>query len=619
MTPSLLGWALCCVLAGWPGATPAAPGAAALIAEAEARGLHADPDWLRLTYFEAPEGRSEVRTPDFFLASGGQESAAAELRATLEGWFSTAPDRENPRCRFPARYLWLATRLQLPPAATPRCELFERWARLDELRSVSLLMVAGYLGNPASSFGHTLLTLDYHRPEEGGRLLDTAFSFGANIPDDEPMLRYIYRGLTGGYQAGYANKLYYGRDRVYTRKQFRDIWQYRLALDAREQEFLVAHLWEISGQGFTYYFLTKNCAYRMAQLLTLVTGEDHTEAVQAWYAPVELFHALESGRQAGEDRIAAITYIPSDQRTLQQAFTMLSSEEAATVNAIIRARGAGVEDRLAGIPAPRRARMLDVLIAYYEYKLAGLEDEEGPERPLQTIKDRMLRARLALPAGPPRGPSPGLAAPTTGHAPLRVGIGVQREAGGLGGLLRLTAYAEDLLDDPEVRSELVVGDVELGREAGVGDLALRRLDLIRLRRLQTQSVWIAGESRWSWQLRTGMSPPQPGASARGAASLGAGRAFALGDGVVGYAMLDAGLSDAEMRYSLEPNLGVVGRSGALAAELAIRQRCDLDSGSCRPRWQMDGRYRLRRNLEISLGAEREAGVSRARFGIDAYW
>ena len=247
--------------------------AAPYVARAQALHLAAQPHWLRLLHHKPGETRSEVTSPTFFLAADGRRDSQAELQATIIALLApvgSTPD-EHARCRFPARFEWLQAQLDLP-SMVARCPAVEDWAEPATLRSVSVMMVSGFLGNPASSFGHSLLRLNHQDDSAGGRLLDLSFNFGARVPEHEPMVAYIARGLLGGYQSGFTSGSYYLQDQVYVRTEFRDVWEYELALTPAEKQRLAAHLWELSGQSFTYYFLTENCAYRLAELVTLATG-----------------------------------------------------------------------------------------------------------------------------------------------------------------------------------------------------------------------------------------------------------------------------------------------------------------------------------------------------------
>ena len=277
--------------------------------------------WLKLLHYDRHGQRSEIVSDDFFLSPTGKTAPAAELQATLAAYFESWPADTNlhVRCRFPARYFWLSQQIDLPGYVVrePRCGRLEKWAMLDRLRSVSLLLVSGYFGNPASTFGHALLRLNTGDADDPN-MLDVTINYGALVPENELMVLYVYRGLFGGYQSGFSDKYFYTEDLVYARKELRDFWVYELNLSDEQVRLLAFHLWEVIGKKFTYHFLTQNCAYRLAELLELVTDEPWLTNSRVWYLPVEMFHRLTTLDAARPGRLVrSVLFIPSSQRELQ--------------------------------------------------------------------------------------------------------------------------------------------------------------------------------------------------------------------------------------------------------------------------------------------------------------
>ncbi|MGH8457706.1 MAG: DUF4105 domain-containing protein, partial [Nevskiales bacterium] len=567
--------------------------------------------------------RSEVLSPEFFLAPNGHQSPQSELAAAIHGWFAHTDDPDqHPRCRFPARYTWLATQLGLDENThNPQpCPRFEQWARLDQIDSISVLMVSGYLGNPASSFGHSLIKFNHHSQESGARLLDISFNFGALVPPEEPTLTYIHRGLFGGYQAGFSDKLYYAQDQVYTRSEFRDIWEYELALSPAERAMLVAHLWEIAGRKFTYFFLTKNCTYRMAELLTLATGKDFTPRAVLWYVPVELFHRLEEVPQAGDDSIMAdIRFIPSSQRLLYHNFARLSAGEVAIANQVITAGTGDPEPALGNLSPDRQRELLNALLAYYEYRIAA--EREEPDLSTHQIKDRILRLRLSLPPSTePEPQPPELPAPTEGHKPMLVGVGAGTIVGNTRAFVRVSPYFQDLVGaSGSGDKELVVLDTQLSLDSR-GNAEIDFLDIIRVRNLHTNRTAIAGESRLSWQVRLGLSRISPGdEDLSPELSAGLGRSVLLYENVLAYAMIDGVIRTKDRALRVEPNIGLAARWNTVSTEFGLAESYDIRHGNRHTRWRLDTRLPIASNREIALGMEHGQGNSMLRLALNTYW
>src|SRR4051812_17987321 len=110
---------LCCLLwlqlSGAPlyGAAPADP----FISMAQSKSLAQDEVWHRVLFYER---HSLVRgvhglidDPLFYLAEDGKTDPAAELNATLRGYFQDQDPKEpdlHALCRFPARLYYLEQR-----------------------------------------------------------------------------------------------------------------------------------------------------------------------------------------------------------------------------------------------------------------------------------------------------------------------------------------------------------------------------------------------------------------------------------------------------------------------------------------------------------------------------
>lgn len=602
-------------------------------ASADLERLARDPVWLRLLH-AGPDGRSEVNSPDFFLAPSGASDPLAELRATLAqaGTPLPADAHQHPRCRFPARYWWLARQGVLPAAEPipPGCTRLARWAQLDRLQSVSLLLVSGYFGNPASSFGHALLK--FNTGDADARLFDLSFNFGALVPEGEPMLRYVWRGLTGGYESGFTDRYFYTHDLVYARTEFRDVWDYELALTPEQRTLLVLHLWEVAGRKFTYYFLTKNCAYRLAELVELATGHRLTDRAALWYVPVELFHRLHEIDAPQPGRlIRSIRFLPSSQRQLVQQFRQLDAREADAANRVIRGDDAVDGAWRAAFAPERQIDVTDALLAYYEYRLAA--EEPAPSPALQARKAAALRQRLQLPAReqPDAEPSP-LRSPAQGGAPMMLGAGLARD-GGAGGYLRLrwAPYYWDLVGDNGLSSgggagELVVLDTAVGVDRS--RVFVERIDVIRARKLDTGQVNIAGEQSWSWQTQIGWSrvwrSHDDGAPARGqplaVARMGVGRAWSLHEDLLATVMLDGLVQSRFSLLAAEPQVAVIaGGRGPWRAVLRMGRRYEFTAGNSFPASTAEARWQLSQHRALRLDASREAAGWRLGFSYQSFW
>jgi len=146
------------------------------------------------------------------LAPQGNTDAQAELAATvlaLREPLAKGREDDHAACRFPARRQWLETRI--PALRTElkntlgglRCPAFTEWGDSQETESISLMFANGYLGNPASYYGHLFLKFNSKKSGQS-YLLDKTENFGAlDVKGDNPV-QYIVKALVGGYDGGFS-------------------------------------------------------------------------------------------------------------------------------------------------------------------------------------------------------------------------------------------------------------------------------------------------------------------------------------------------------------------------------------------------------------------------------
>lgn len=587
--------------------------------------LAQDDTWRRLLHFRHGAHRSEINSPDFFLSPVGRDDPAAELRATLDAYGApwTQDTDAHPRCRYPARFLWLSRHVDLPSyiARDPRCRRLEKWALFDRLRSASLLLVSGYFGNPASTFGHALLRLNTGEPGDSS-LLDVTINYGALVPENELMALYVFRGLFGGYQSGFSDKYFYTEDLVYARTELRDIWEYELDLTGDQLTLLTFHLWEVIGRKFDYYFLTQNCAYRLAELIELATGDTVLDRANIWYLPVELFHGLQAVDARGPRRlIKAVRFIPSSQRELRHQFARLESGEALTANQVIRSGSESFEPMTRDLPDQARVAMADALLAYYQYRLVAEEPAPRPET--RTAKDDMLRARLRLPVErDATAPVPSLRSPAMGSAPMltAVGLGVDGERGGYARLQFAAFHYDQIGSNSLDDGELVVlrAAAGIGRDGGA---FIDALDAVRVRKLAVARVPIEGERTWSWQTRIGVDRIRRDGVERteGVASFGVGRAVAVARELTIFGMVDGVVTTGTAPLGIEPNVGLIVGAGRWKALVHAGLRYEVQPDHWRPRIRFEARYQLGQNQAIRFEASRDLELDRALISLDLYW
>jgi len=538
------------------------------------------PIWLKLLHFA--DDHSEVLSNNFFLSPEGRQNPEAELLATLNAYAEPWPADNgdaHARCRFPARYLWLSSQIPLPDY-TPQpsqCIKLNKWSLPEQVQSISLFLVSGYLGNPASVFGHSLLKLNTDSVDDLTGMFDLTVNYGALVPENESALRYIIYGIAGGYQAGFSDQYFYTQDLMYSRTEFRDIWDYELLLSDEQQRLLIFHLWEILGKKFTYYFFDKNCSFRLAELLKLILEEPLLEHAAVWYAPVETFHRLEEINQLREKSgekgvIQSVRFIPSAERTLYHRFGQLEEDEKKAVQTIVRAvMQEGTEtlrESLIQVDTERQPMVLDTLLAYVNYRL--VEDSPSPDEKIQQEKKDLLLARLRLPPRKtPLEEVPERESPAKGNPPLLTGLGIgHSQARNTYLRLHLAPFSQESVGRNSLEGdELTVLDTVAG--IGKDGFFVDSFDLLKIRKLKTDYILTDGKNPWSWQLHTGMElVDKDGTSGQDFFfRFGAGRARKFGNSTVAYALLEASAHTEQPHARLSPHIGILTDFGRIKSRI----------------------------------------------------
>jgi len=572
-----------------------------------------------------------VESTDFYLSDRDSLDPQAELEATVRAFFTpwTGDPNNHPRCRFPARYFWLSQRLPLPEhdPSHPRCSNLEKWSLLDEVQSISLYLIGGYFGNPASTFGHAVLKFNSSARAHTNPLFDVTVGFGAMVPQNEWSIRYVAKGLFGGYKAGFLDKYYYAQDLVYSRSEFRDIWDFQLNLTAEQRQLLVFHVWELLGKGFSYYFLDKNCAFRLAELIELLAPEETiSDTHLPWYSPVELFVRL---RQADNRKVAAgephlinsVTFIPSAQRSLIHQLRQLNTDERARFDHIVRDGPEAIDNVLSGLPTDEQSTILDSLLAYADYKITVAGDELDPHG--KVYRDKVLLARLQLPSRPSASVTvPELPSPAHGSPPMQVttGVGVDRRSA----FTRLgwTAFSWETVGQNSLEGdELVVSDLSLGVLREGDRFFVDRYDFLRIINFAVTPETAADSGDWSWQLRLGSERARYRGTEHydGIAELGFGKARQVYDSpIIVYGMLDGAVHSLESYFRARPHIGARFDAGSLKAWLYGGIETDTTQGTIRDIWGGKAQFQMseRNAVQVEVSNER---ATRYSLGLNWYF
>lgn len=469
--------------------------------------------WQKLILYEAdsssPSGlRSAIHSPEFFLAKDGATHPESELQATINALLASPTDQpdQHAKCRFPARLIWLREKLpekkaQLQPLVCPE---FSAWSHEKKIDSVSLVFANGYLGNPASYYGHIFLKFNDRENAENSRLLDLTLNFGAILDKQDDPISYIVKGISGGYDGGFSPIEFYFHSSTYGEKELRDLWEYRLNLSEAAVQMVVAHSWEVMQKRYVYYFFQRNCAYRVAELLQIVDGLQIIPDNRPWLIPQTLIQKLADNQLEGQPLVADTIYHPSRQSRLYEKYSSLSHEEQRLLSRISDKTAILESPELSALPTERKQAVIDTLIDYYQFNLARDSSEQNKKAAPEYFS--ALAARLKLPPGTPDVTAHQSGSPDRGRSPSWVQLGVTRtDAGHHSQFLRLRPAYYDALDAGSAQVKngaLSMGEVQLEHQQG--RLSLRQLDLIAIDSVNPAVTGLPGDRGFGWKLKAGV-------------------------------------------------------------------------------------------------------------------
>lgn len=607
-----------------------------LRSDAELQALSQSATWITLLHYEKSTAlslslKSSINSDEFFLAKDGNTDALSELIATLHAFSEKAKEGEShARCRFPARYLWLnqslAHRSDLLPylPEIPECREFKKWSLNGEIQSISVVFATGYLGNPASYYGHTLLKFNGRQTSSGSTLLDNTTNFGALVPQGENPAVYIVKGIFGGYQSNFTHRQYYYHDHNYTSLESRDLWEYQLNLTKYEKDLLVAHSWELLGKNYTYYFFRENCAYRMAEVLELIQGVRVIPPHRPWTIPTSVIQNLLSIERDGEPLIADVSYHPSNLSEFHQQHEALSDVEKELLTAIINDHQLLEDAAFVDLDGTRKARVLDALLKYSFYRKKSVGNKASA---IHMLYQAALSERFTLSVNDlPQAHEPQQRI-RDDRNPGRIGLSVLHSGtfdDGIALAIRPAYY--DSLDAGVGQAEhSSLSMLEAQLTFLDNKVSVRQLDLLSIDSVKTNVSGLPGDDGSTWSFSAGFKSPSFNCQRCSRFGIDASkgiswRTFGVGvsgiavtgsirDKIHGYSHLSAGV-EAFGSYRMSPDIRVRWRLG--------NQHYFASGYSDRLTATIESRLRLTRNTDLRLSVSKNQSTE-LRFSLGAYW
>lgn len=593
-----------------------------LLERARTARLWQDPGWLRLGHYRPTRKggfESEVDGLAFFRALRGKTDPRAELDATLRAFFDDRPVQDelsDAMCRYPARFAFLARKLGVDLARLPprRCPRFEAFLERIRPRSATLVFSSYYLNNPASAFGHTFLRLNKDDAARAGReweLLDYGIDYSATVDTNNAVL-YAVKGLLGFFKGEFRNVAYYYKVREYADAESRDLWEYDLALEPAEVAMLAAHLWELGGTYFDYWYLDENCSYHIlgaleaaAPRLSLLEHVGHYVVI-----PADTVKAL--FRNPG--LVRGVHYRPSIRTQFVTRLGRLDGTGRDAVEALAADASAPLPARLG---KDGDAAVLDAALDHLDLRFGrDLAIGKAPEqaRARQTLLERRSALGVLSPPldlAPPAGRAPDLG---HGSARMAAGGGYSSREGGLL-VLDLRLALHDLGDPPDGYPPL--SQIEfLPTRLRFAPRELRgEVDELWLVRIAVLNDLTRFELRPSWRIRFGAATVRDAgcdACLAGQVEFGAGLAKSLGPLDL-YAGADVAVEAASHLEGIggRPERFGVGPGGTVRLRLSPRL---ILVGDARWHWLPDAAPRETFDLRASLRVHLTSALSLALEG-----
>ncbi len=460
----------------------------------ETESLAKDPEWLALLHVNHgatlhDRGASYVDDAKFFLAADGKHKPYAELMATIA---ALEPQQSAERCRFPARFTFLARKLGWTEEhALSHCQEYLEWRQQIPSARAVLVFPASYLNSPSSMFGHTLMRLDAsNAPENVWN--SWAINFGALTTGQDNSMLYIWRGLAGGYPGHFSIVPYVSKIQEYSNLENRDIWEYSLNLEPVEIARLIDHLWELRNINFDYYFFDENCSFRLLELIQVArAGQPVIHGFRMTEEPVNTVRTLYQ-----HNLVEGLVYRPSKAAELQADISALSRDEQKMTQQLLK--DPGFANREAFISnAPERRHLMA------RTALRTLRFTERKKERTESSAERGLQLLHVMQSNPPQAVSiPQPLPPESGHSTQMISLGGGQTGTQAFSEIRYRLTYHDLIDNPNgfLEGAQIEGlDTRLRHVENKG-LELESLDLINIRSLSPRNAFI---KPLSWFVKAG--------------------------------------------------------------------------------------------------------------------
>jgi hypothetical protein len=226
------------------------------------------------------------------------------------------------------------------------------------------------------------------------------------------------KGIFGLYPGYFSVMPYYDKVKQYGDWENRDIWEYPVDLTDDELHLMLAHVWELLGVPFVYYFFDDNCSYQLLALLEVARpGLRLTPEYPAWVIPVDTLRTA-AGR---EGLLTVPSYRPSPATRIRYDASLLADDERRLARAIALGDEPVDTAALTALAPSTRAEVLT--LAYEHLRYLYLAKDISREASAPRSRELLVALSAVQGADPLPAPPVPRTRPDEGHPIARLGFG----------------------------------------------------------------------------------------------------------------------------------------------------------------------------------------------------
>ncbi|MDP7591692.1 MAG: DUF4105 domain-containing protein [Litorilituus sp.] len=573
--------------------------------------------WQKLlTYKVNEKNQRYITNKDFLLSTQREQTPLHELQATIAAFYKPITDdsqiNQHAQCQFPARLILIARHVDLNRfGALPNtdCQTYKQWRQDINASSISVVFASGYMSNPASMYGHLFLKINKPH-EQKNNLLNASLNYGAIVPNDENPITYILRGIFGGYDAGYSDQQFYRHQHNYGNVELRDLWEYKLALTSEDVNLLVAHIWELLGNKFEYYFIDENCAFHIAKLIEVVLDKPLISNDSLWVIPSSVAKGLKKASYLNKPLLAQVRYIPSSESILHNYYKQLTSQQRGTAKALINNNFNFKHSAYQQLTITEKQIIIEALLQY----LSVMKQKQPDDKLNIKNKKKLMKERFKLPIGKSittqfsvKKPAPHLGMKPSKYSMGFASVHQQKQYFTAG--FRMN-YFDDLSVDiaKQTFANLEMVDIEFILNDKEAHLA--KIDLVNINSLYLPAIPWSNTLESAWAVRVGYEQLNNNCFDCGVffAEGDIGKSTLLNKDSLVYAMMGG-----KLFFGKEDDINVSAKIGMISSlskhlkiKIELQKISDISfSNASENRWYGELNYQFAQDWELRLLAEKQ--------------